>query len=87
MTNKGANKKRPALTASTAGTYLSVVNIGNASVPKVPWHLTKSTVSRRVCWSLKVVWGNASADFRQFQIGGEGKKKERYGIDRKSESK
>ena len=37
MTNKGA-KKHPALTASTAGTYLSVVNIGNAPVPKVPRH-------------------------------------------------
>ena len=37
MTNKG-EKKRPALTASTAGTYLSVVNIGHAPVPKVPRH-------------------------------------------------
>ena len=32
MTNKGAH------TASTAGTCLSVVNIGNAPVPKVPRH-------------------------------------------------
>ena len=32
MTNKGA------LTASTTGTSLSVVNIGNAQVPKVPRH-------------------------------------------------
>ena len=31
-------KKRPALTASTAGIYLSEVNIGNAPVPKVPRH-------------------------------------------------
>ena len=44
--------------------------------------VTKSTVSSRECWSLKVLWGNVSADFRQFQVGGEGKKKERYGIDR-----
>ena len=34
----GGKKKRPALTASTAGTYLSVVDIGNAPVPKVPRH-------------------------------------------------
>ena len=38
MTIKGGKKKRPALTASTAGTYLSVVDIGNAPVPKVPRH-------------------------------------------------
>ena len=31
-------KNRPALAASTAGTYLSVVNIENAPVPKVPRH-------------------------------------------------
>ena len=34
MTIRGGKKKRPALTASTAGTYLSVVDIGNAPVPK-----------------------------------------------------
>ena len=32
-------KKRPAPTSSTAGTCLSVVNFGNAPVPKVPRHL------------------------------------------------
>ena len=64
-------KKRPALTASTANTYLSVVNIGNAPVQGI---VTKSTVSSRVCWSLKVLWGSVSADFQQFQVGGEGKK-------------
>ena len=47
--------------------------------------ITKSTVSNTVCWSLKVVCGSVSADFRQFQEGREGKKKERYGIDRKNE--
>ena len=35
MNNK---KKCPALTASTVGTYLSMVNIGNAPVPKAPRH-------------------------------------------------
>ena len=39
MTRKGQKKKRPAPTASTAGTCLSVVNIGNATQSKVPWHL------------------------------------------------
>ena len=33
--------KRPALTASTAGTYLFVVNIGNDPVPQVPRHCHK----------------------------------------------
>ena len=47
---------------------------------------TKSTVSRRVCWSLTVFWGSVSADFRQFQVGEENKKEERYKIDKKSES-
>ena len=45
---------------------------------------TKSTVSRRVCWNLTFLWGSVSADFRQFQVGGEGKKEERYRIDKKS---
>ena len=38
MTFQRGKKKRPALTASTACTYLSEVNIGNAPVPKVPRH-------------------------------------------------
>ena len=37
MTND--KKKRSAPTASTAGTCLSEVNIGNAPMPKVPRHL------------------------------------------------
>ena len=36
---QGQKKKLPAPTASTASTCLSVVNFGNASVPKVPLHL------------------------------------------------
>ena len=36
---KRGKKKRPALTVSIAGTCLSVVNFGNAPVPKVPRHL------------------------------------------------
>ena len=41
--------------------------------------VTKSTISNRVCsaWSLKVLWGSVSADFRQFQVGGEGKKRKK----------
>ena len=38
MTIRG-KRKRPAPTASTAGTCLSVVNFGNAPMPKVPRHL------------------------------------------------
>ena len=34
-----------------------------------------------------MLWGSVSADFRQFQVGGEGEKEERYGMDKKSESK
>ena len=45
---------------------------------------TKSAVSRSVCWSFTVLWGSVSADFQQFQVGGQEKKKERYGIDKKS---
>ena len=37
--NEWGNKKRPVPTASTAGIYLSVINIENALVLKVPWHL------------------------------------------------
>ena len=39
ITNEEVEKKRPAPTASTAGTCLSVVNIRNASMPKIPRHL------------------------------------------------
>ena len=48
MTSKGAKKKRPTRTASTAGTCLFVVTVGNASVPKVPRHLHQVNCSRRV---------------------------------------
>ena len=39
MSNERGKKKRPAPTASTGGTCLSVVNIGNVPVPNVPRHL------------------------------------------------
>ena len=54
---------------------MSVVNIGNAPVPKVPRHCHK--VNCRVCWSKNVLWGSVSADFRQFQVGGEGGKRKK----------
>ena len=37
--NEWGKKKRPVPTASTAGIYMSVINIENALVLKVPWHL------------------------------------------------
>ena len=36
---RGTKKKRPTPTANTAGTCLSVVNIGNGPMLKVPRHL------------------------------------------------
>ena len=65
-------KKRLAPTASTAGTCLSVVNIGKTSNAK------SSTASSpgRACWSLTVLlWGSVSAEFRPFHrvcVGGGG---------------
>ena len=63
------NRKRLAPTASTAGTCLSVVNIGNTPMP---------TVSRRVCWSLTVLWAvfqQISDRFKEKWVGGEKRKK------------
>ena len=82
MTNKGEKRNVPhLLQAQQAPVCLWSIS------EKLHGIFTKSTVSRRVCWSLTVLYGSVSADFRQFQVGGEGKKEERCGIDKKSESK
>ena len=85
MANKGAKRNVPhLLRAQQARIFLWSIS-ETLWCQKFQGIVTKSTVSNRVCWSLKVLWGSVSADFRQFQVGGEGKKEKRYGSDRKSE--
>ena len=86
MTNKGAKRNVPhLLQAQPAPVCLWSIS-ETLKCQKIHGNFTKSTVSRRVCWSLTVLWSSVSADFRQFQVGGEEKKEERHGIDKKSES-
>ena len=73
----GAKKKRPAPTASTAGTCLSVVNIGNATVPKVPRHLYLVSCFQEGMLEFGDLMGSVSADFRPLQVWGEGKKRKK----------
>ena len=87
MTNKGAKGNVPhLLQAQQAPVCLWSIS-ETLQCRKFHGIFTKSTVSRRVCWSLTVLWGSVSADFRQLQEGEVEKKEERYGIDKKSESK
>ena len=74
MTRKGQKKKRPAPTASTVGICLSVVNIGNATVPKVPRHLYRVNCFQEGMLEFDDPMGSVSADFRPFQVGVEGGK-------------
>ena len=87
MTNKGAKRNVPhLLQAQQAPVWLWSISETSQS-RKFHGIFTKSTVSKRVCWSFRVIWGSVLADFRQLKVGGEGKKEERYGIDKKSEPK
>ena len=83
MTNKETKKKCPAPTASTAGTCLFVVNFGNAPVPKVPRDLHQVNCFQEGMLEFEVPWGSVSADFRQFKVGGEGKRKKDTGLTRR----
>ena len=85
MTIKGAKRNVPHLLQAQQAPICLWSISETLQCQKFRGTVTKSTVSNRVCWSLKVLWGSVSADFRQFQVGREEKKKERYGIDRKSE--
>ena len=87
MRNKGAKRNVPHLLQAQQAPICLWSISETLQCRKFRGIFTKSTVSRRVCWSLTVLWGSVSAVFRQFQVGGEGKKKERYGIDKKSKSK
>ena len=86
MTNEWGKTKRPAPTASTAGTCLSVVSIGNAPMPKVPQHLNLISCFQE---GMLVFDGPLGHCFSRFPtvspiLGG---KEERERIDRKSKSK
>ena len=87
MTYKGAKRNVPNLLQAQQAPVCLWSTSETLQCGKFHCIFTRSTVSRRVCWRLTVLWGRVSADFRRFQVGGEGKKEERYGIDKKSESK
>ena len=88
MTNKGAKRNVPHLLQAQQAPVCPWSISETLQCRKFHGIFTKSTVSRWVCWSLTVLWDSASLDFRQFQVGGEGEKKEeRYGIDKKIQSK
>ena len=74
MTNKGAKRNVPHLLQAQQAPICLWSISEMLQCQKSHCIVTKSTVSSRVCWSLKVLWGSVSADFRQFQVGGEGKK-------------
>ena len=83
MTNKGAKRNVPhLLQAQLAPVCLWSIS-ETLQCRKFHGIFTKSTVSRRVCWSLTVLWGSVSADFRQFQVGREGKRKKDTGLTRR----
>ena len=85
MTIKGAKRNVPHLLQAQQAPICLWAISETLQCQKFRGIVTKSIVSNRVCWSLKVLWGSVSADSRRFQVGREGEKKERYGIDRKSE--
>ena len=74
MTNKGAKRNVPHLLQVQQAPMCLWSISETLQCQKFQGIVTKSTVSSRVCWSLKVLWGSVSADFRQFEVGGEGKK-------------
>ena len=74
MTIKGAKRNVPHLLQAQQAPICLWSISETLQCQKFRGTVTKSTVSNRVCWSLKVLWGSVSADFRQFQVGREGKK-------------
>ena len=77
MANKGAKRNVPHLLQAQQAPICLWSISETLWCQKFQGIVTKSTVSSRVCWSLKVLWGSVSADFRQFQVGGEGKKRKK----------
>ena len=83
MTNKGAKRNVPhLLQAQQAPVCLWSIS-ETLQCRKFHGIFTKSIVSRRVSWSLVVLWGSVSADFRQLQVGGGGKGKKDTGLTRR----
>ena len=70
--NKGAKRNAPHLLQAQQASICLWSISETLQCQKFHGIVTKSTVSSRVCWSLKVLWGSVSADFRQFKVGGEG---------------
>ena len=71
MTNKGAKRNVPHLLQAQQAPICLWLISETLQCQKFQGIVTKSTVSSRVCWTLKVLWGSVSADLRQFQVGGE----------------
>ena len=78
--------KRLAPTASTAGTCLSVVDIGNAPMPLRSTAFYLVNCFQKGILELTVLWGSVPADFRPFHREvGEGVKRGRKVRDRHEE--
>ena len=77
MTNKGAQRNVPHLLQAQQAPICLCSISETLQCQKFHGIVTKSTVSSKVCWSLKVLWGSVSADFRKFQVGGEGEKRKK----------
>ena len=80
MTIKGAKRNVPHLLQAQQAPICLWSISETIQCQKFRGTVTKSTVSNRVCWSLKVLWGSVLADFRQFQVGREGERKKDTGL-------
>ena len=67
--------------------HLSVVNFGNAPVPKVPRHLHQVNYFQEGMLEFDGPMGQCFSRFPTVSSSRRGKKEERYGIDKNSESK
>ena len=67
MTIKGAKLNVPHLLQAQQAPICLCSISETLQCQKFHGMVTKSTVSNRVCWSLKVLWGSVSAVFRHFQ--------------------
>ena len=74
---KGGKKKRPVPTASTAGTCLSVVNIGDAPMPKVPRHLPQVNCFQEGMLELDSPMGQCYSRFPTVSSGRRGEKRKK----------
>ena len=68
MTIKGAKRNVPHLLQAQQAPICLWSISETLQCQKFRGTVTKSIISNRVCWSLKVLWGSVSADFRQFQV-------------------